>query len=745
MYLEKDIMETIFSDSQNQAKHKTFQEDNEPQTNTASTKNFKERIMKIQMKSLTALLSPEVDISISKSTLLDIYNNRLSIIDSHRKELLKLVGSYFLDTNYNTELCDQIVQVIERASLYESDIREIYLKKEYHLKSQSLKLYEGLPRFSNEDDINIFDFLKRFDAIAEEFDIPLEKAEYLYSHFLSPSIQEEVVRYKNDYNSLRSILLQRYGNLKTIIHKLLVPIFNSKIPEQQDPAFLQLSYYRKLHFVFNNIHELLTSQNVPSTESQRLLFSNDFICNMLAYLPKEAELEFIKQLQQLGQNILLIQGKIAYKILISTVNRFFDMYDTSVRSKSEAIFNVRTHIARQDPCQLDNTIHCHEASIANPNSKISKKVRAVTLKSSKPVSKHRFPCIIKGHNHSIGECKEFFLLSPQQRAEYKKMFNSRYCILCLQSSEKCKFKNCANTEVVPSILKCRDCKLVSQTDDKQMYSILFCFSENHIKPTNDDVIKALELYVPKFELMHYRSSINIACHPKKFNCSRLPKSLTRVDGLNEPVSVYNTRIGSKESLADSDLILEPGEKSIQIMQLLNIEGKATLTMFDTGANQNLIDGEFAEKLNSNVYKSKPSKLSVISGSKIWTEYGEYKLALGPTQENKYFEIIAQGISSVTGTVELNNLSKVNGEVRSHTLVNDHTILPDYVGGDKVKLLIGLKTAHIQPILLFTLPSGLGVYKSPFTDIFGSDICYGGPHTSFSFQDKAKMNKTLWNT
>jgi hypothetical protein len=587
--------------------------------------------------------------------------------------------------------------------------------------------------------------LKKFDAIAEEFDIPLEKAEYLYSHFLSSGIQEEVVRYKNDYNSLRNILLQRYGNLKTIIHNLMVPIFNAKIPDRQDSALLHLAYYRKLHFVFNNIHELLISQNAPSTEIQRLLFANDFICSMLAYLPKEAELEFIKQLQQLGQNILLIQGKISYKILMSTVNKFFDMYDTSVRNKTEAVFNVGTHIAKQDPCQLDNNFHCHGASIANHNSMIKEKVTAVSLKSSKTISKHRFPCIIKGHNHSIGECKEFFLLSPQQRAECKKMFDSRYCILCLQSSEKCKFKKCANTELVPSILKCRDCKLVSQTDDKQMYSILFCFSESHIKPTNEDIIKALELYVPKFELMHYRSSINIACHPKKFRCSKLPKSLTRVDGLNEPVSVYNTKSGIKEPLADSDVIIEPGENSIQIMQLLNIEGKATLTMFDTGANQNLIDGDFAEKLNSNVYKTKPSKLSVISGSKIWTEYGEYKLALGPTLENKYFEIIAQGISSVTGAVELYDLSKVNDEVQSQTLVNDHTILPGYVGGDKVKLLIGLKTAHIQPIHLFTLPSGLGVYKSPFTDIFGSDICYGGPHTSFSYQDRTKMIKTLWNT
>ena len=142
MHIENDIMETIFSDSQNHSKQKTkdFIEDVVSQTNTASIKKFKERIMKIQMMSLNALLSPDVVTSIPKSTLLDIYNNRLSIIDSHRKELLKLLGSYFLDTNYNTELCDQIVKVIERASIYESDIREIYWKNEYHLKSQSLRL-----------------------------------------------------------------------------------------------------------------------------------------------------------------------------------------------------------------------------------------------------------------------------------------------------------------------------------------------------------------------------------------------------------------------------------------------------------------------------------------------------------------------------------------------------------------------------------------------------------------------------
>ena len=40
-------------------------------------------------------------------------------------------------------------------------------------------------------------------------------------------------------------------------------------------------------------------------------------------------------------------------------------------------------------------------------------------------------------------------------------------------------------------------------------------------------------------------------------------------------------------------------------------------------------------------------------------------------------------------------------------------------------------------MLFTLPSGIGVYKSPFKDIFGSYYCYGGPHDTFS-----KVNKIV---
>jgi hypothetical protein len=61
----------------------------------------------------------------------------------------------------------------------------------------------------------------------------------------------------------------------------------------------------------------------------------------------------------------------------------------------------------------------------------------------------------------------------------------------------------------------------------------------------------------------------------------------------------------------------------------------------------------------------------------------------------------------------------------------HAILPNSIGGDHVKLLIGIRSSTLAPILQFTLPSGLGIYKSILPDINGSFICFGGPHAVFT--------------
>ena len=59
------------------------------------------------------------------------------------------------------------------------------------------------------------------------------------------------------------------------------------------------------------------------------------------------------------------------------------------------------------------------------------------------------------------------------------------------------------------------------------------------------------------------------------------------------------------------------------------------------------------------------------------------------------------------------------------------VLPETVGGTKVHLLLRIKNTRIQPVLIRVLPSGVGVYMSPFKDVWGSRIICAGPNKIFT--------------
>ena len=79
-----------------------------------------------------------------------------------------------------------------------------------------------------------------------------------------------------------------------------------------------------------------------------------------------------------------------------------------------------------------------------------------------------------------------------------------------------------------------------------------------------------------------------------------------------------------------------------------------------------------------------------------------------------------------------DLSHIRSEYLNHNnLTNPTEALPEYSGGTDVDLLLGMKNINVQPTLLQVLPSGIGVYRSVFKDIWGSQIIFAGPHTSFT--------------
>ena len=94
--------------------------------------------------------------------------------------------------------------------------------------------------------------------------------------------------------------------------------------------------------------------------------------------------------------------------------------------------------------------------------------------------------------------------------------------------------------------------------------------------------------------------------------------------------------------------------------------------------------------------------------------------------------MAVGTYKITTEFQKYDVEEINLEYLKYAGEGEkETILPKTVGGSKVHLLLGIKNTKIQPVLIKVLPSGVGVYLSPFKDMDGSRIIYAGPSKCFT--------------
>ena len=130
--------------------------------------------------------------------------------------------------------------------------------------------------------------------------------------------------------------------------------------------------------------------------------------------------------------------------------------------------------------------------------------------------------------------------------------------------------------------------------------------------------------------------------------------------------------------------------------------------------------------------SERTRLGLIAGGQVESEFGKFRFNLGPGEDDKYHEITAVGMNEVTSEFHRYDLEEINQEYMKHASDGEkENILPKTVGGSKVHLLLGIKNTKIQPVLIKVLPSGVGVYLPPFMDIDGSRIIYAGPSKCFT--------------
>ena len=167
------------------------------------------------------------------------------------------------------------------------------------------------------------------------------------------------------------------------------------------------------------------------------------------------------------------------------------------------------------------------------------------------------------------------------------------------------------------------------------------------------------------------------------------------------------------------------------MQTLCIAGELVLTFFDSGANTHLVEGSLAEHAGFTVLGDHSVSIGVVGGGTIHSGYGQYSCTLGPDSSGRHHEIECQGLERISEEFPQFDLRPLHPEFRAAVPGARGQVLPSHIGGDRVRILIGVRSTELAPRLTHSLPNGLGIYSSALVDIFGSTTCFGGTHSVFT--------------
>ena len=453
-----------------------------------------------QKNTLRSLLHLKPSDLLDKSTILDAYGNITPAVQKESHELQAILKDYAMTENPNIQLIKDIENILDEANEWCIQIRKLYYKKEFYRKSQGTNLYSNLSRFSPESDMDIFEFLRRFESLASEYEVPAEKSELFFHRFLSESLQDEMEMVRDDYERMKSILIHKYGYIEILTDQILAPLVATKKPTQDSDLQSKVAYYRKLQSALHKINKLLQCQDLPKDEAESFLFSQSFLRSILCLLPDDAVESFIGSMSSLNQDIVRIHGMVAYKLILSTVTKLYEKFD-SIQSNTQET-NGLVHSS------ADNRNSTKEQVEILKKPDHSSKIKTYK-KREKPVSKQKYPCTLKGHNHSIVDCAEFFTASSKKRAEQRTKFRYKHCFLCLQSSRHCNGRYCENLKTVPDALKCSVCMENYKNRRGASHSVLYCYKRNHPKASQKDILCALNDYLPNFDLERFEVNLSV--------------------------------------------------------------------------------------------------------------------------------------------------------------------------------------------------------------------------------------------
>ena len=692
-----------------------------PSLHISSNRAIERDLVRNTIDNSAKLIHQIIKVKVSETSELSLIrkcNVDIKKITTYSKSCHELLMKYISYEGMDSEYYNTIKALLETSNDWVLEVEQIYSKSEAHTVGTLRGDLSGVGIFSDNADKTVFEFFEELEMGFTGWGTGRQRATLLYSKHLSDEIRSKTLDISDNYHKLKSWLFKEYGSADSIITDIAAGLAAKRKP-RNDNRKEKYSFYADITRGLARLEKLFRVPDIDIDDIETNLYSKNTLRTLFLSIPDD-------DLDQFQRNMALrridwrnpkgIRAFVGFKELCETERNIHEPFRGSdlLKSKAKTVFAVD----QDHEINSDDEKGIHNSHTTTPPSKWYP-------------SGLTFPCPLKSHNHQMTDCQEFFSLKPKER--WDGTGKRKICFTCLRPRDICKEGKCMFSSTIPEELICQGCKPRAKEKGWSTLNILYCRNNNHAstRAPVTEIKKQLEKYIGKLS-----SSINERNLKNSVNFMHQVYSVTpcpeKPSVLDKNTPVIHSRTGTKITLNHHNILPESCEHSSYLMQTLKIGSSDVLVFFDTGANTNLISGEVAVKESLQQITSKPTKLTVVGGGTIKTEYGSYRFALGPTSAGDYHEITCQGMEQVTSEFKRHDLTEIVTEYRGSVDENmKYLPLPPYVAGSHVHLLLGIKNTYLNPTLIAILPSGVGVYRSPFTDIFGSNIIFAGPHPSFT--------------
>jgi len=672
----------------------------------------------------------------SKAQAIEVVNYDLPYLASLKATLRECEKEWERLDDVDEDLADLIDSTSQRALGWERAVTDLQRKFYMHLKpgSSLLKKVDLLPFTGSPESETIYQFLSTFHRLADMSCDPSEQADLLYNSYLSPSIQLEVFSFKTQIDRVEEWLISQYGDLRRIADSRVARVAALKHPTPGQSTSAQIDYYKSIHQLLMHLESLSQCERVDQHEIGNIIFNASWVTQLVARLPEEAILAFTKVLER-EPRIPPVSGRRHFELLKDLIDTTWRQLNTAHRIRSARDPGNGSGSKPHPPPRSVN--NAAGPSSGKPQGSAPPRAQAGVPASRGSSAVCPFHDLTVQARHPIGHCNAFFKASNQQRLELCK--KAKACFSCLSvECMRVSFGACITSQL-PAELLCGDC---AQTKQKRPLNVLLCSNTSHPKPPLKVIQDALGRYLKPFDARlsdHLRPQFNLTSAAGQLQAlggaspSNVLSKSSPVDP-SKKIPVFDTTNGASVPCPQS-VRVESDNDSIYIFQMIKTNGHTGLVFYDSGATGNLVKGVFAEAAGFKVLDPASRLVGALGSTSMWTKYGLYSATLGDETRGSYHQLTFQGIDKITSNFPQYDLGPILNEVRATGQFDSKEPLPRYVGGRSTDILIGLKSSELQPRLLFTLPSGLGVYRCLLKDCWGSDIAFGGPHELISSINK----------